>query len=195
MSGGVPMGRSGPLIAMKMAEEAYDSGGRKRQRSLSHWMTWAVVVFDPEHTVELISVRRLDSRGSTRGYIYFTVVRSPLRCQEERMETAFYVAGIDVHKKMLAVAMANARDPELAFECRRFGTTACELRHLSPGLQERGVQEVVMESTAQYWKPVWIARLHWRDSAVSTWHRQDRIAGRAAARQIFEMRSGLSAGY
>ena len=73
------------------------------------------------------------------------------------MEAAYYVAGIDVHKKMLAVVVANARDRELCFECRRFGTAVSELRKLSAWLRERAVQEVVMESTAQYWKPVWLA--------------------------------------
>ena len=73
------------------------------------------------------------------------------------MEAAYYVAGIDVHKKMLAVVVANARDRELCFECRRFGTRVSELRKLSAWLRERAVQEVVMESTAQYWKPVWLA--------------------------------------
>lgn len=73
------------------------------------------------------------------------------------MEAAYYVAGIDVHKKMLAVVVANARDRELQFECLRFGTTVSELRNLWAWLQERAVQEVVMESTAQYWKPVWLA--------------------------------------
>jgi Transposase. len=31
------------------------------------------------------------------------------------------------------------------------------MRHLGAWLQHLGVQEVVMESTAQYWKPVWLA--------------------------------------
>lgn len=73
------------------------------------------------------------------------------------MEAAYYVAGIDVHKKMLAVVVANARDRGLQFECRRFGTTVAELKRLTTFLSERDVQEVVMESTAQYWKPVWLA--------------------------------------
>ena len=68
---------------------------------------------------------------------------------------AYFVAGIDVHKKMLAVVVANARNRELQFEGRRFGTTVSELQKLSTWLQEHAVQEVVMESTAQYWKPVW----------------------------------------
>ena len=75
------------------------------------------------------------------------------------MEAQYILAGIDVHKKMLAVVVANAGDLELQFECRRFGTTVSELRHLSAWLQERAVREVVMESTAQYWRPVWLAQL------------------------------------
>jgi hypothetical protein len=73
------------------------------------------------------------------------------------MEATYNVAGIDVHKKMLAVVITNARDTELTFECRRFGTTLSELRRLCEWLKEHAVQEVAMESTAQYWKPAWLA--------------------------------------
>src|SRR5216683_1039283 len=46
----------------------------------------------------------------------------------------YQIAGIDVHKRMLAVVVAK-----------------------------RDVEEVVMESTAQYWRPVWEAlEQHWR---------------------------------
>jgi hypothetical protein len=31
-----------------------------------------------------------------------------------------------------------------------------ELRHRIDWLRDRGVQEAIMESTAQYWKPVWL---------------------------------------
>ncbi len=65
------------------------------------------------------------------------------------------MAGIDVPKRMLAVVVANARDRERQFEGRRFGSTISERQKLSAGLQEPAVQEVGMESTAQYWKPVW----------------------------------------
>jgi transposase len=79
------------------------------------------------------------------------------------------VAGIDIHKKVLMVVVATVSDATLAdavgddvavqeidFECRRFGAGAREREHLVAWLRERGVQEVVMESTAQYWKPVWL---------------------------------------
>lgn len=68
---------------------------------------------------------------------------------------AYKVAGIDVHKKVLMVVVAEAGDPELKPERRRFGTTTSELRRLSAWLREQEVQQAVMESTAQYWKPVW----------------------------------------
>lgn len=72
---------------------------------------------------------------------------------------SFMIAGIDVHKRVLMVAVAEASmgDGDVEFQSRRFGTTALELRHLGAWLAERGVREVVMESTAQYWKPVWLA--------------------------------------
>lgn len=67
------------------------------------------------------------------------------------------VAGIDVHKSMLAVVVAEVSgDGQLSFERRKFGTGAGELKSLSTWFAECGVREAVMESTAQYWKPVWI---------------------------------------
>jgi transposase len=76
---------------------------------------------------------------------------------------AYRVAAIDVHKKVLMVAVATAsgevKDPvgeALEFECRRFGATAQERSSLIAWIQQRDVSEVVMESTAQYWKPIWL---------------------------------------
>ncbi len=66
------------------------------------------------------------------------------------------IAGIDVHKKVLMVVVMDARTPESKPERRRFATMPSELRRLSTWLQERGVEEVVMESTAQYWRSVWL---------------------------------------
>jgi transposase len=72
------------------------------------------------------------------------------------MEITYFVAGIDVHKRMLAVVIADAgREGEFGFQGRKFGTTPGELKLLRTWLSEQGVREVVMESTAQYWKPVW----------------------------------------
>jgi len=65
------------------------------------------------------------------------------------------VAGIDVHKKMLAVVVRQERDGQVEYEKRKFGTTRSEIEHLAAWLQHQQVGDVVMESTAQYWRPVW----------------------------------------
>ena len=68
----------------------------------------------------------------------------------------YRVASVDVHKKMLAVVVADvAVEGEYQFERRKFGAAPGELRQLCEWLVELEVEEVVMESTAQYWKPVW----------------------------------------
>lgn len=86
---------------------------------------------------------------------------------------SYRVAAVDIHKNVLLVVVATGAneidDPvgqALEFECGRFGTGHSERLRLVSWLQEREVMEVVMESTAQYWKPVWLdlephfAKLH-----------------------------------
>jgi hypothetical protein len=65
------------------------------------------------------------------------------------------LAGIDVHKKMLAVVIRRDHNGETSYQKRAFGTTRSEIEHLTAWLQHNHVSEVVMESTAQYWRPVW----------------------------------------
>jgi transposase len=67
------------------------------------------------------------------------------------------VAGIDVHKRLLVVVVADASLDPPEFSCRRFGTVHKELIQLVEWLSSQGVRDVVMESTAQYWRPVWLA--------------------------------------
>src|SRR6201981_880252 len=68
----------------------------------------------------------------------------------------YRISGIDVHKKMLAVVVSDVEvDGEYRFERRMFGSNPEQLRSLAAWLLEQEVEEVVMESTAQYWKPVW----------------------------------------
>jgi transposase len=69
----------------------------------------------------------------------------------------YRIAGVDVHKKMLAVAVADVEEGEWRFERRQFGTSPSHLRALAAWFVEAEVNEVVMESTAQYWRPVWDA--------------------------------------
>jgi len=88
------------------------------------------------------------------------------------MEPKLVVAGIDVHKRMLAVVVVDEDNPQQALDQRKFGSSASELKHLSAWLSAHGVTLVVMESTAQYWRPVWlgIARLSVESSGSRVTH-------------------------
>ncbi len=76
----------------------------------------------------------------------------------------YRIAGIDVHKRMLAVVVSDVEiDGEYQFERRQFGSNPAQLRVLADWLLEQQVEEVVMESTAQYWKPVWgVLERYWK---------------------------------
>src|SRR5260370_41201087 len=61
-----------------------------------------------------------------------------------------------VQKRMLGVGIANvAGEGEYQFERRKFGATPDQLHLLAQWLCQQEVEEVVMEPTAQAWKPVW----------------------------------------
>jgi transposase len=73
------------------------------------------------------------------------------------MEPKLIVAGIDVHKKMLAVVVVDEDHPQQVREQRKFAPNGSDLKHLAAWLGSHGVSLVVMESTALYWRPVWLA--------------------------------------
>src|ERR1700737_1190170 len=69
---------------------------------------------------------------------------------------SYKIAGIDVHKKVLAVVVSDVEiESEYQFERRIFNSNLEQLRSLAAWLVEQEAEEVVVESTAQYWKPVW----------------------------------------
>ena len=69
---------------------------------------------------------------------------------------SYRIAGIDVHKKMLAVVIADvATAGEYEFQQRKWGANPSQLQALAQWLVDEAVEEVVMESTAPYWRPVW----------------------------------------
>ena len=65
-------------------------------------------------------------------------------------------AGIDVHKKMVVVCClsvdANGQSQQ---ETRTYGTTTRELLSLCDWLSSAAITDVAMESTGEYWKPVY----------------------------------------
>jgi hypothetical protein len=113
----------------------------------------------------------------------------------------YRIAGIDVHKKKLAVVLADVEvEDEYQFERRWYGSNPEQLQRLAEWLIEQQVEEVVMESTAQYWKPVWEARWSGTGSRPGRsrklqaacrehciWRKHYRIVGGGGARETFEM--------
>ena len=77
---------------------------------------------------------------------------------------SYRIAGIDVHKKILAVVVSDVEiESDFHFKRRWFGSNPEQLRSLAAWLLEQEAEEVVMESTAQYWRPVWEAlERHWK---------------------------------
>jgi hypothetical protein len=114
----------------------------------------------------------------------------------------YRIAGIDVHKKMLAVVGADAEvEGDYYFERLKVGTSPAQLRALADWLAEREVEEVVMESTrsigdlfGRRWsctgdRSVGRARARPRYPGRSTSHKRSRIVAPAAARRTFPTRN------
>lgn len=66
------------------------------------------------------------------------------------------VAGLDVHKKtVVATRMRVTEEKRLDWETKTFGATTPDLLQLHDWLQGWGLTHVAMESTGDYWKPVY----------------------------------------
>jgi transposase len=66
-------------------------------------------------------------------------------------------AGLDVHKASVVANVITGRDEKgnEVYQGKRFGTMTRDLLQLADWLQEHGVTHVAMESTGEYWKPVY----------------------------------------
>lgn len=67
------------------------------------------------------------------------------------------VAGIDVHQKQITITVligsSSVQKPKRF--SNRFGTTTAALKACGKWLTEMNVEKIAMESTGQYWRPVW----------------------------------------
>ena len=66
-------------------------------------------------------------------------------------------AGLDVHKASIVANIVTGQDDKGndVYEGKRFATMTRDLLQLADWLQERGVTHVALESTGEYWKPVY----------------------------------------
>jgi transposase len=64
--------------------------------------------------------------------------------------------GIDVHKKSVAVCVLSpVGNPKVGIRKRHFPTFTRDLKQLRTWLKNCKVTEIAMESTGQYWRPLW----------------------------------------
>jgi transposase len=70
-----------------------------------------------------------------------------------------HCAGLDVHKKTVMACRVipdpTGQQPDGLMEVREFGTLTRDLLALSDWLAELGITHVAIESTGEYWKPVY----------------------------------------
>src|SRR5262249_14479700 len=80
------------------------------------------------------------------------------------MVMSYRIAGIDVHKKMLAVVVGDvAVSGEYRFARSRYGSRPEQLPFLAEMLNPERIEGLVMEVTAPYWKPVWeVLERYWK---------------------------------
>ena len=63
--------------------------------------------------------------------------------------------GIDVHKKSVSVCVLPPEGQQGIIRREKFRTFLRDLKRLRAWLKNCQVTEVAMESTGQYWRPVW----------------------------------------
>jgi len=64
-------------------------------------------------------------------------------------------AGLDVHKQTVVACVRIVGDGAPLQQVRTFATSTSELLALADWLESFGVEQVAMEATGVYWKPVW----------------------------------------
>ena len=70
--------------------------------------------------------------------------------------THTHCAGLDVHKKIVvACILVQTTSKKLERTVRSFGTTTAELLALNDWLSNQKVTHIAMESTGEYWKPIY----------------------------------------
>ncbi len=77
------------------------------------------------------------------------------------MEVTYsHCAGLDVDKKLVvACCLWPTENGKLSKEMRSFGTTTQELLSLSSWLSSLEITHIAMESTGEYWKPIYRTHL------------------------------------
>lgn len=87
----------------------------------------------------------------------FLILDIQVGCRGGTMEVLHtHCAGLDVHKRtVVASVIVSAERGKSRKETHTFGTTTSELLKLSDWLIDHQITHVAMESTGEYWKPIY----------------------------------------
>ena len=94
---------------------------------------------------------------NTRRNVFSSPRRPSLGDRRSIRETKYRrCCGIDVHKNSVMVCvLAPAGQRQLGVKKRKFRTFTRDLKQLRAWLKNCKVTEIAMESTGQYWRPLW----------------------------------------
>jgi len=96
-------------------------------------------------------------------------------------------AGLDVHKQTVVACVRIAGDGPPLQEVRTFTTTTSGLLALADWVDSFGVEQVGMEATGVYWKPVWhVLEGHFELVLANAAHVKNVPGRRLAALQILD---------
>jgi hypothetical protein len=108
----------------------------------------------PASTPNCRSLKR-EARGSVFDRIGIHVSHNFVKKEWRTKIVHQNVAGLDVDKKVVAAAIiVQQEDGTWLKVTRSFGTMTADLLELSDWLMGQNVRDVAMESTGEYWKPV-----------------------------------------
>src|SRR5262247_1839814 len=130
-------------------------------RSCSDWCPEPVTELDLDtclhHKLSPASSGKSRTQGSLFCSGYPASPMSAWRCEMDVVFTR--CAGLDVHKKSITACRMipdpTGREAEGIMELRTFGTMTRDLLSLADWLTEASITHVAMESTGEYWKPVY----------------------------------------
>src|SRR5262245_45836250 len=130
-------------------------------RSCSDWCPEPVTELDLDtcrhHELSPASWGKWSTQGSLSCSGYPASPLGPWRCKMDVVFTR--CAGLDVHKKSITACRMipdpTGREAEGIMELRTFGTMTRDLLSLADWLTEASITHVAIESTGEYWKPVY----------------------------------------
>lgn len=96
-----------------------------------------------------------------------------LKSEVEAIKVTYaHCAGLDVHKRTVVICCLSVdASGKARQETRTYGTTTAELLSMSEWMATQAITHIAMESTGEYWKPVYnVLESSYEVSVVNSHH-------------------------